>query len=187
MDISKYILELEHLSNKMLEFELKLPDKLCLKFLDGASLNTNQKQMALTIASNLKYESIKAALKQIFISIHFSEKDSGDVEIKQESISYTKPWGSKQKVKLNPISQHGQVFQCAICDSKIHWAKQCPHHFKNSEFSFTTEDKFNDEQCEDVQTVLITDQAIKNEIFLTEMVSSAVIDTAHSRTVAGKQ
>lgn len=56
MDISEYILELEHLNNKMLKFELKLPDKLCLKSLDGASLNTNQKQMALTLASDLKHE-----------------------------------------------------------------------------------------------------------------------------------
>ena len=61
MDISKYILEFEHLNNNMLKFELKLPDELCLKFFDGASLNTNQKQMALTLASNLKYESIMAA------------------------------------------------------------------------------------------------------------------------------
>ena len=40
----------------MLKIELKLPDKLCLKSLDGASLNTNQKQMALTLASDLKHE-----------------------------------------------------------------------------------------------------------------------------------
>ena len=40
----------------MLKFELKLPDKLRLKSLDGASLNTNQKQMALTLASDLKHE-----------------------------------------------------------------------------------------------------------------------------------
>ena len=55
MDISKYILEFEHLHNTMLRFELKLLDKLlCLKLSDGASLNTNQKQMTLTLASNLK-------------------------------------------------------------------------------------------------------------------------------------
>ena len=80
----------------MLKFELKLPDKLlCLKLLDGASLNTNQKQMALTLANNLKYESMTAALKQIFIITPICEKDSGDSEIKQESVFYTKPGGSK--------------------------------------------------------------------------------------------
>ena len=64
MDISTYILEFEHLHNTILRFELKLLDKLlCLKLSDGASLNTNQKQMTLTLASNLKYESIKASLK----------------------------------------------------------------------------------------------------------------------------
>lgn len=64
MDISGYILEFEHLHNTMLRFELKLLDKLlCLKLLDGASLNTNLKKMTITLASNLKYESIKASLK----------------------------------------------------------------------------------------------------------------------------
>ena len=68
MDISEYILEFEHLNDTIIKFELKLPDKLlCLKLLDGALLNTNQKQMALTIPSDLKYESMKAALKRIFI------------------------------------------------------------------------------------------------------------------------
>ena len=68
MDISEYILEFEHLNDTIIKFELKLPDKLlCLKLLDGALLNTNQKQMALTIPSDLKYESMKATLKRIFI------------------------------------------------------------------------------------------------------------------------
>ena len=68
---------------------------LCLKLLDGASLNTNQSQMALTLASDLKHESMKAALKQIFISTPISGKDSGDIEVKQESVFYTKPGGPR--------------------------------------------------------------------------------------------
>ena len=43
----------------------------------------------------------------------------------------------------------------------MHWAKQCPHYLKNSLSSFITQDNDNDEQWEDVQIVLITDQAIK--------------------------
>ena len=65
--------------------------------------------MALTLASDLKHESMKAALKQIFISTPISGKDSGDIEVKQESVFYTKPGGSMQKVKLNPINKQGQV------------------------------------------------------------------------------
>ena len=52
---------------------------------------------------------MKAALKKIFTSNPIFEKDSGDIEIKQESVFYTKAQGSKQKVKLNPINKHGQV------------------------------------------------------------------------------
>lgn len=58
---------------------------------------------------------------------------------------YVKPGGSKQKVKLNPTNKHGQVSRCAICDSRMHWAKKCPHRLKNSESSSTTEDNDNDE------------------------------------------
>ena len=121
MDINEYVIEFEYLNDQMLKFELKLPDKLlCLKLLDGASLNTNQMQMTLSITSALKYRSMKAALKWIFIRTGISEKDSGDIEIEQESIFYTKLGGSKQKVKLNPINKHGQVSQCSICNSKMH-------------------------------------------------------------------
>ena len=64
MSISDYIVEFEHLNNKMLQFNLKLPDNiLCFKFLESALVQDNGKQMALTLASDLKYESMKLALK----------------------------------------------------------------------------------------------------------------------------
>ena len=48
MDVNKYILEFEHLNDKMLKFKLKLADKLLfLKLLDGASLNTNKSKWHL--------------------------------------------------------------------------------------------------------------------------------------------
>ena len=64
MSISDYIVEFEHLNSKMLQFNLKLPDNiLCFKFLESALVQDNGKQMALTLASDLKYESMKLALK----------------------------------------------------------------------------------------------------------------------------
>ena len=62
MNINNYILEFEHLNDKMLQFNLKLPDNIsCFKLLENASLQNNEKQMALTLARDLKYESMKLA------------------------------------------------------------------------------------------------------------------------------
>ena len=47
----------------MIQFDLKLPDNiLCLKLLESVSLGVNEKQMALTIPDDLKYDSMKLAL-----------------------------------------------------------------------------------------------------------------------------
>ena len=50
MSINNYLLELEHLNNRMIQFDLKLSDNvLYLKLLENASLSVNEKQMVLTI------------------------------------------------------------------------------------------------------------------------------------------
>ena len=48
------------------------------------------------------------------------------------------------------------------------------------------EDSSCDEECEDVEIVLLTDEVDEFHIFLTESAKSAVVDTACSRTVAGE-
>ena len=46
---------------------MKMPDKvLAFKLLDGASGSENQRQMCLTLANDLTYNSMKAALIRIF-------------------------------------------------------------------------------------------------------------------------
>ena len=70
MNINDYILEFEHLNDKMLQFNLKLPDNiLCFKLLESASLQNNEKQTALTLASDLEYESMKLALKRMSLNV----------------------------------------------------------------------------------------------------------------------
>ena len=67
MTIHDYIIECENLNFKMGNHNMKLPDKvLAFKLLDGASVSENQRQMCLTLANNLTYNSMKAALKRIF-------------------------------------------------------------------------------------------------------------------------
>ena len=64
---------------------------------------------------------------------------------------------------------------------------KCPHHLKNSESSFITKDNDNDKQYEDVQIILMTGQAIKNEIFFNQNGFISCNRHIFSRTVAGKQ
>ena len=90
MNINDYILEFEHLNDKMLQFNLKLPDNiLCFKLLESASLQNNEEQMALTLASDLKYESMKLALKRISLSEQ-SNSENNEMNIKQEELSFTR-------------------------------------------------------------------------------------------------
>ena len=83
-----YLLGFQHLNDKMLQFDLKLPDNiLYFKLLEGASLQNNEKQMALTLASDLKYESMKLALKRILLNVQ-SHSENNEMTIKQEKLLF---------------------------------------------------------------------------------------------------
>ena len=110
---------------------MKLPDKvLAFKLLDGASISENQRQMSLTLAKDLTFNSMKTALKGIF---NDKVNNSNDLEnqlkqlnIKQEEPVYVFDHNKKMKRKINPTDKKGKVTRCIICDSKMHWAKTCP-------------------------------------------------------------
>ena len=171
MNINNYILEFEHLNDKMLQFNLKLPDNiLCFKLLESASLQNNEKQMALTLARDLKYESMKLALKRISLNVQ-SNSENNEMNIKQEELLFTRRDNSKSR--------------CAICDSKMHWAKHCPHRVKNHSANIAEVSESEGENTENVQIILITEKSEVNNLFVAEMFCSAVIDTTCSKAVAG--
>ena len=90
MNINDYILEFEHLNDKMLQFNLKLPDNiLCFKLLESASLQNNEKQTALTLASDLEYESMKLALKRMSLNVQ-SNSENYEMNIKREELLFTR-------------------------------------------------------------------------------------------------
>ena len=63
--MNDYILEFEHLNHKILEYDMKLPDTvLTFKLLDGAGFTEQQRQMASTVAGDLKFETMRSALKK---------------------------------------------------------------------------------------------------------------------------
>ena len=97
MSINNYLLEFEHLNNTMIQFDLKLPDNvLYLKLLESASFTANEKQMALTIVDDLKYDIMRLALKRILLNIPNKSESSFEINIKQEELLFTK----KDKIKI---------------------------------------------------------------------------------------
>ena len=70
MSINDYLLEFEHLNDRMIQFDLKLPGNiLYLRLHKTASLGINKKQMVLPIADDLKYDNMKLVLKRISLRV----------------------------------------------------------------------------------------------------------------------
>ena len=83
-----------------------------------------------------------------------------------------------------------EVSRCVICDSKMQWADKCPHKLnyqsvnKSEEVSSDTE---NESESEEINIVLMTEEIDKNEIFIPKAFKLAVVDTACTKTVGGKE
>ena len=70
---------------------------------------------------------MKEALKRVFSDMVEDENPINssflDVPIKQENVCYAQLSNKQKKTKQGIISR------CTICDSKMHWAKEC-YEFK---------------------------------------------------------
>ena len=67
MSMNDYIIKSENLNHEISIRNMALPDTvLAFKILEGAMINDNQRQMILTLASDLSFKSMKGALKRIF-------------------------------------------------------------------------------------------------------------------------
>ena len=107
MSMNDYIIEFENLNHEMSIHNIVLPDTvLAFKILEMALINDSQLQMALTLASDLLFKSMRGALKRIFGEKSYM-KILNDVSyepiIKEEDVFYTaqKKYKGKNK-KLNP-------------------------------------------------------------------------------------
>ena len=84
--MNDYILELEHLNHKILEYDMKLPDTvLVFKLPDGAG--EQQRQMVLTVASDLKFETMRSAFKRI-LSNETLVDSTVEMQIKKEEDTF---------------------------------------------------------------------------------------------------
>ena len=82
----------------------------------------------------------------------------------------------QEKNVMNPMDKNGKISRCVICDSKMHWAKNCPH--KKLQNINMTETNSAEDNYENANIVLMTEQPSENEIFMLEALRSAILDTA---------
>ena len=90
MSMSEYIMEFDRRYERNKRYEMSLPDAvLAFKLMDNANLTKQEKQLALTACSELKYDNMKSALKRIFGESSHSRSENENILIKQESVMYT--------------------------------------------------------------------------------------------------
>ena len=151
--------------------------------MDGANITSEERKrkLALTLCSDLDFDKMKSTFKRLFTtSSNHSHYQDNIVSIKQEEAFSNKKYKKLNDTK-NPLDKNGKIWRCIICDSKLHWQKKCPYGI--SQNINIVEEHFETEEC---NIVLITENISKQEIFVMEAASSAVIDTACTETVAGE-
>ena len=131
-------------------------------------------------ASDESQESFFARNKRGFRGGRFSNRGSRGA---QRGRGNNRNFNKDEKRKLNPVGTDGEVSRCLICESKFHWARECPHAYENS--------KDDEEPSENVQLSLFmgfTNQTDDKKLsnLLLESRESAVMDTGCSTTVCGK-
>ena len=187
--MTEFILEFEHLYNKMKEYNMVLPNNvLNFKLLDSAKLSEDDRKLALTLATDLKFESMKSALKRIFTT----PSSAPSPLVKKEEIFFKKSSRFKSRPnknstkrsnvnKLNPLDL-GVSFVIPRCTGQENV------HTEMSLLMFEAEDSESENSdSEAVNIVLSTDSNLKNDIFVAEALKLAVIVTACTKTVAGEE
>ena len=82
----------------------------------------------------------------------------------------------------NPLDRYGNRTKCAICGSVFHWVKDCPH--KEDVHEAVCE---NQEETRDCNITLLVRDVDPSEVLMCEAFSTAVVDTACTKTVCGQQ
>ena len=86
ISMNDYIIEFEHRYFKTVQYDMKLPDiVLAFKLLDGARLTDDQRQLVLTLGNDLKFSSMKSALKRIFSKVEDNlTQEMGKLDVKKD-------------------------------------------------------------------------------------------------------
>ncbi|KAK6187111.1 hypothetical protein SNE40_005204 [Patella caerulea] len=192
ISMSEFIVEFEQRYSKCVKYQMELPNPvLSFKLLDCSNLGQKERQLALTAANDLKFSTMKSALKRIFSQTNKTDSPEASINLEDDSALYTRfnrnrqyPYKAADTPKgSNPLDRFGRRTKCSICQSIFHWAKDCPDKLNTVKY---TEEEFNldEEQCN--ITLFVKNPSI-NEILMTECLGCAVLDTACTRTVCGSK
>ena len=218
--VDEYLSEFDRRYHKLKECEVTLPDAvLACRLLKSCALSDVHFQLALSTTAVLTFENMRATLKKLFTdssptktedSTHAVVKVENDVfygksgrgyqqlhrEAKNDSRSSSSGHSSRQTsdVRVNPLNSDGTVSLCAICASKMHWAKDCPHAYERKPKTVFYGDRDNDEienedPGEEVNITLMAqadDSTVKMDLLLGETMGKVLLDSGCSKTVCGE-
>ena len=191
-------------------------DIMAYRLLKSANLSEAHEQLAKATIPSLTYEDMKMQLKKKFGDVTQNKFDASDLgAIKSESSFYqsnargnnfnrykkkpNRPWENKKKgwqnrdqtrVKSpkqgrNPLNKKGEVSRCDICDSINHWASNCPDAVYYQDHS----DSSDDSSVDTHQITLFQSSLVMSDqfnVFVTETLNTAVLDSGATTNVAGK-
>ena len=95
--------------------------------------------------------------------------------------------------KQNPVGPDGKTSRCLVCDSRFHWARQCPDAYENNKRkgeSYRSNDDLDDDKEDMVHLSLFVgytneSRSYKLDKLVSESENCAVLDTGCSNTVCG--
>ena len=88
--------------------------------------------------------------------------------------------------RQNPLGPDGKVSRCLVCDSRFHWARDCPDAFENMGSQIKKDDvRTNDAEFKTAYLSLYTGEG-KLKRLVEEAAGNAVLDTGCSTTVCGR-
>lgn len=207
MSMQDFIVEFEHRYHHMNSHDIKLPDSiLTFILIDASTISASGRQLAFTVANDMKYETMKSALKRIFsdepgscsIKTHY-DTDAEACYLKRSANRRTQfSRTDVTSMPHNPRNKQGEISRCAVCESKMHWASKCPHNPRRKSVHLTeckeSDSEIRDNSDTDSTSTLeeIVNDAFltantENEIYVAETTGCAVLDTACTKTVCGEK
>ena len=96
--------------------------------------------------------------------------------------------GLRPTRRLNPVDYNGEVSLCSVCGSKYHWARSCPDSYEASGLFTESEEDGKDKPILITLLADCNNSNVKKEtlnIFLSETLNFAVVDSGCSKTVCG--
>ena len=98
--------------------------------------------------------------------------------------------GGSTYVPRNPRDEDGNYLKCLVCESIMHFRRDCPHWKQNqqaSAFEASTEPVNPEAKVEVSEAYKVSDYSQEDkQILMSETANAAILDSACSKTVAGR-